>query len=98
MLTFNVNLKANFSILKPDKGNGIVVMNRSDYLTSVEGLFSDSSKFKQIPVDPTPSRLSSLQNYLSKLFNEVKSLKLITLFYVQNTQTASTLHCLNLDL
>ena len=60
-------LTTKFSILKPDKGNGIVVMNRSDYVSSVESLFSDSSKFKQIPKDPTPSRLASLQNYLCKL-------------------------------
>ena len=62
-------LIVNYSILKPDKGNGIVIMHRSDYIISVEGLFSDTSKFRQLPTDPTPIRLSTLQNYLSKLLN-----------------------------
>ena len=43
-------------------------MNRSDYIIAV-GLFSDTSKFRQLPTDPTPTRLSTLQNYLSKLLN-----------------------------
>ena len=62
-------LTVNYSIVKPDKGNGIVIMNRSDYIISVEGLFSDTSKFRQLPIDPTPTRLSTLQSYLSKLLN-----------------------------
>jgi hypothetical protein len=32
-------LSKDLSILKPDKGNGIVVMKRSDYLSSVTSLF-----------------------------------------------------------
>ena len=61
------NLNANFAILKPDKGNGIVLMKQSDYVTSVRSLFTDSTKFKKVPSDPTSTRLSSLQKYLSTL-------------------------------
>ena len=63
-------LTVNYSILKPDKGNGIVIINRSDYIIAVECLFSDTSKFRQLPTDPTPTRLNTLQNYLSKLLNQ----------------------------
>ena len=45
-------------------------MNRSDYIISVESLFSDNYKFRQTPVDPTFTRLSTLQNDLSKLLNQ----------------------------
>lgn len=33
-------LTTNFSILIPDKGKGIVIMNRKDYLESVNSIFS----------------------------------------------------------
>jgi hypothetical protein len=56
-----------FAILKPDKGNSIVLINRSDYVISIKSLFSDSSKFKKLDYDPTLTRLHSLQTYLLKL-------------------------------
>ena len=55
------------SISKPDKVNGIVVMKRSDYLSSVTSLFSDASRFKLLDTDPTPTRLNSLQSFLCTL-------------------------------
>ena len=55
--------------MKPDKGNGIVLLNKEDYTNSMENLFSDKTKFKQLDSDPTISRLSSLQSYLRKLGN-----------------------------
>ena len=61
------SLTATYAILKPDKGNGIVLMKRSDYVSSVKSLFADPNKFKKIVSDPTPTRLSSLQKYLLTL-------------------------------
>ena len=60
-------LTERFAILKPDKGNGIVLLNRYDYVTSFKSIFSDSSKFKKLDSDPTLTRLHSLQNYLLQL-------------------------------
>ena len=60
-------LTERFAILKPDKGNGIVLLNRYDYVTSVKSIFSDSSKFEKLDSDPTLTRLHSLQNYLLQL-------------------------------
>ena len=37
-------------------------MNQSEYIISVEGLFFDNSKFRQIPVDSTHTRLSTAQH------------------------------------
>ena len=56
-----------FAILKPDKGNGIVLINRQDYITSVKSLFSDSNKFSKLNTDLTLTRLHSLQHYLLTL-------------------------------
>ena len=47
--------------------NGIVLINRQDYITSVKSLFSDSNKFSKLNTDPTLTRLHSLQHYLLTL-------------------------------
>ena len=54
-------------ILKPDKGNGVVLMNKADYHDAMNQLFSDKTKFKIIKKDPTLTRLKTVQNYLNNL-------------------------------
>ena len=51
------SLTGTCAILEPDKGNGIVLMKHSDYVSSVKSLFAD----------PLPTRLSSLQKYVLTL-------------------------------
>ena len=67
------DITVNFAILKPDKGNGIVVMKRSDYISSVKSLFTNSQKFTKLTSDPTTTNLASLQSYLHTLLkrNEI---------------------------
>ena len=55
--------------MKPDKGNGIVLLNQAHYVISIQALFHDRSKFKELKVDPTSTRLNTLQSYLRKLKN-----------------------------
>jgi hypothetical protein len=62
-------LNTHFAILKPDKGNGIVLLNRSDYVHSLNSLFDNPQKFKRISNDLTSTRLSTLQSYLCTLLN-----------------------------
>ena len=38
-------------IIRPDKGNGVVILNRPDYVNKVETLLADSSKFKKLDCD-----------------------------------------------
>ena len=35
-------------ISKPDKGNGVVILNRVDYVTKVENILYDHTKFEKI--------------------------------------------------
>ena len=56
-------------ILKPDKGQGIVLINKSDYYQSLERLFGDQTKFRISNDDPTLRNLSSVQNYLNTLLS-----------------------------
>ena len=64
------NLRKDVAILKPDKGNGVVLINNIDYYQSLEHLFIDKKKFKQIEKDPTMAQLSTLQNYLRSLLKQ----------------------------
>ena len=61
------------TILKPDKGNGIVILKRSDYISSLKSLFNNTTKFNSLNDDPTSTRLNTLQNYLLTLLkrNEI---------------------------
>ena len=57
----------NIVILKPDKGNGVVVLDRTTYEDSIINLISDSSKFSKLNCDPTLSREGKLQRFLRRL-------------------------------
>ena len=54
-------------ITKPDKGNGVVIISRLDYLNKMKNLISDTTKFKELQHNPTKSREESLSTYLRKL-------------------------------
>ena len=54
-------------ITKPDKGNGVVIINKLDYLNKMKLLISDATKFKKLTQNPTKSREDSLISYLRKL-------------------------------
>ena len=56
-------------LLSPDKGNGVVIIDKSDYVQSMEHLFADRTKFKVVKEDPTHVRLTTLQNYVRMLRN-----------------------------
>lgn len=40
-------------ITKPDKGNGIVIVNKLDYTNKIKQLVSDKTKFKKLTQNPT---------------------------------------------
>ena len=51
--------------MKPDKGQGIVLINRDGYNNSLENLFNDTSKFQLLDYDRTIPNLSTVQSYLT---------------------------------
>ena len=60
-------------ILKPDKGQGIVLISRTDYFKSMETMFGDKTKFKVVNEDPTITRVNTIQTYVNRIFkrNEI---------------------------
>ena len=63
------NLRKNKDIVitKPDKGNGVVILDRKLYNNAMEEIISDSSKFEKLNEDPSLKREASLQHFLRKL-------------------------------
>ena len=53
--------------MKPDKGNGVVILDRKLYHNAIQELFSDISKFEKLNEDPTLKREALLQRFLCKL-------------------------------
>ena len=61
--------------MKPDKGNGVITLDRKLYDNAIQGIIPDTSKFEKLNEDPTLDREASLQCCLRKLkqknfFNE----------------------------
>ena len=52
-------------IKKPDKGNGVVILDLKLYNNAIEEIISDTSKFEKLNEDPTLKREASLQRFLS---------------------------------
>ena len=77
----NVRKNKDIVITKPDKGNGVVILDRKLYNNAIEGIIPDTSKFEKLNEDPTLKREASLQRFLCKLkqknfFNEIEYDKL----------------------
>ena len=52
---------------KPDKGNGVVILDQKLYNSAIEEIISDTSKFEKLSEVPTLKREASLQRLLCKL-------------------------------
>ena len=53
--------------MKPDKGNGVVVLDRKDYVVGIRKIINDTGKFKVLSEDPTLKREGQFQRFLRKL-------------------------------
>ena len=77
----NLGKNKDIVITKPDKGNGVVILDQKLYNNAIEEIISDTSKFEKLSEDPTLKREASLQRFLRKLkqknfFNEIEYDKL----------------------
>ena len=63
------SLRKRFVILKPDKGQGVVLLTKEDYVRSMENIFSDRSKFKEMTEDPTIRRVETIKSYLNTMLS-----------------------------
>ena len=54
-------------ITRPDKGNGVVILNRDEYIKSRTELISDQKNFRKLKEDPTLKRERALQRTLREI-------------------------------
>ena len=59
-------------VCKPKKGKGVVIVDRSDYIHSLENIISDESKFKQID-EPTQSYCDKVEGSINNFLISQKS-------------------------
>ena len=74
----NVRKNKDIVITKPDKGNGVVILDRKLYNNAIEGIIPDTSKFEKLNEDPTLKREASRQrflNFLNFLNNRHRNIK-----------------------
>lgn len=57
-------------ILKPDKSNKTVIMNKTDYETKMEALLNDTITYKKINNDPTNIFQNKNNTFVKKLLNK----------------------------
>ena len=66
----------NLVITRMDKGNGVVLMNRSDYLSKMADILSDTSKFT-ISKQSIPVAIRKIEDKLIKFLRKLKDSSLI---------------------
>ena len=69
----NLRKDKDIVITKPDKGNGVLILDRKLYNNAIEEIISDTSKFQKLNEDPTLKCEASLQRFLRKLKQKIES-------------------------
>ena len=59
----NLRINKDIVITKPDKGNGVVILDRKLYDNAIQEVISDTSKFEKLSEDATLKREASLQRF-----------------------------------
>ena len=61
----NLRKNKNIVITKPDKGNGVVILDRELYNNAIQEIISDTSKFQNLKEDPTLKRDFGMSDFIS---------------------------------
>ena len=63
----NLHKNSNIVSLKPDKGDGVVVLKRADYIEGILNIINETHEFKELDNYPTIIRETKLQRFLRDL-------------------------------
>ena len=64
--------------MKPDKGNGVVILDQKLYKNATEEIIKDTSKFEKLNLDPT------LKREASRFFRKLKQKNVLMKFNMIN--------------
>jgi len=60
----SLNKDQSILICKPDKGDGVVIMDKVDYYRKMDEMLKDTSKFRKINCDSNITNLTKFQQFL----------------------------------
>ena len=63
----NLRTRKDIVIVRPDKGSGVVILDRGIYDPKNLGIINDTTKFKKLEDNPTLTREGQLQRFLRKI-------------------------------
>ena len=63
-------LKNSQDIVRPDKGSGVVILDRDIYDRQIFEIINDTAKFKKLKDNPTLTREGQLQRFSRKIKDE----------------------------
>ena len=66
----NVRKNPDILICKPDKRRGIVLLDKDDYVTKMNTILNDETKFRKMPNEK--DRIPTIEKYLSKVLSRIK--------------------------
>jgi hypothetical protein len=76
-------------ITKPDKGRGLVIIDKVDYIVKVESILADSSKFVKIQDDPYKLSLK-LEDKLNRFLRSLLKKKVLDEHSFQNMYSSGS--------
>ena len=76
----NLSKNKNLIISKPDKGNGIVLCNREDYVRKMLGILKDATKFEELKDFDIFKHTLHLETKVRKILTNLKKSKKIDIF------------------
>ena len=85
---------SNIVVVKPDKGNGVVVLDKHDYDKKMENILRDSTKFQRLNDDPVKLTLQRENQLKSFLRTVKKSESILQAAYDQLLLTGSRISIL----
>ena len=81
-------------IAKPDKGNGIVLLNRSDYVQKMENILNDPTKFKKVPTSDPYKATIGLETQVRLVLRNFMNHKIIDKYKYEKIYPKGSRPCL----
>ena len=72
----NFATNKNVIVTRPDKGNAVVIFDKSKYIHIMENIISDTSKFVSI-TDPIDKYTQKIEDKINRFLNKMKNFKII---------------------
>ena len=68
----SIRCNENIYVTKPDKGSGVVIMNKSDYILKIHFIFQDSSKFENLGPSSETDNTAKIEAYIQRRLLQLK--------------------------